>query len=487
MCDGAGRVGGWCLVLLLAAMPFAARSVRADSGMGVADGLCAKAETAERDAKEAERKSEERRRFFQGNTKGVSGDTVSSTGGDIAAIRQSVKAGLSEVRALLPQLRQGASAAANDRGIVPGFSQFFAQTESNLSRMLQAADACLEAPGFCSVPSVSCPPVPPLPAFQFTGQSAGLIRQIRQSYVQSANQLQQACRSLNAGILADVERLKKESRPAGPAPGLPGSVPGQPFGDVDLYLRRAESLRREASLSRQEADRVSGIRGYCGARSHLRRDAKTSQPLVESFQAAERLWKPAADFPPGAKVIDLKAEWEKKWNPGTTLREPDVPLPKVTVEEGGGGTAGRIKDRLVGYKDRVQEYADKGGPGWWRDLKSAYREADEQVELTEFIKSRPKELAKDAVTEIVEKSLGAYGKTVTTGYKIMSAVKTTADEVGEILTDAPKVIALGSADEARDLYGRAERVPLNFLNNVFDDVTGKFPPPRYGRKESAGR
>jgi hypothetical protein len=98
-------------------------------------------------------------------------------------------------------------------------------------------------------------------------------------------------------------------------------------------------------------------------------------------------------------------------------------------------------------------------------------------------------LAKDVVTEIVERSLGAYGKTVTTGYKILSAVKTTSDEVGEILTDAPMVIARGSVEDARELYGRTERVPLNFLNNLFDDVTGKFPPPRYTYryKEGAGR
>ena len=108
------------------------------------------------------------------------------------------------------------------------------------------------------------------------------------------------------------------------------------------------------------------------------------------------------------------------------------------------------------------------------------------MELTEFITSRPKELAKDVATEFVENSLGAYGKTVTTGYKILSAVKTTSDEVGEILTDAPRVIARGSLDEARELSVRAERVPLNFLNNLFDDVTGKFPPPRYTYQYKGG-
>lgn len=487
MRDCAARIGGWCFVLLFAAMPLAAQPVRADSGTGGADRLCARAESAEREANDYERKSGERRRFLKSGGRVDSGNGTLPAGADSAAVRQSVLARLSEVRALLPQLRRGAEAAANDRGIVPGLSQFFARTESTLSRVLQGADACLDSPRFCSVPSISCPPLPVLPAFHFTGQSADLVRQIRQGYIQSANQLRQACQNLGAGIVADVERMKRESPPAGPSPGSPGISPAQPSGDIDLYLRKAENLRREAALSRREADRVSGVKGYCSARPTYRLDAGTSRAVVESFRAAEQRRKPASDFPIDAKVIDLKAQWEKQWKTETTLRASGVPLPKVTVGEGGGSMVDRIKDRLEEYKDSVREYADRGGPGWWRGLKSAYREADEQVELTEFIKSRPKELMKDAVTELVEKSLGAYGKTVTTGYKIVSAVKTTADEVGEILTDAPRVIAVGGVDEARDLYGRAERVPLNFLNNLFDDVTGKFPPPRYGRKDRAGR
>lgn len=467
MRDGMGRMGrsGFALLLFLA-LP--GQSAWAAAGTGRADGLCAKAETAERDAKEAERKSEERQRFLKGKGGIDSRNDALPTGGDAAAIRQSVKARLSEVRALLPQLRQGAAAAAQDRGVVPGFSQFFAQMESNLSRMLQAADACLDAPQFCSVPSVSCPPMPAMPVSQFKGPSANLMRQMQQSYAQSANQFRQACQNLNAGIIGDVERLKKESRPAGPPGRLPGIAPPQPFGDADLYLRRSENLRREASQYRLEADRASGVRGYCGARSHVRVDAKTAHAIVESFKAAERRRKPEADFPLDAKVIDLKAEWEKKWNKGSTLHASDVPLPKVTVG-GKGETA----------PGRAEEPTGEDGPSWWERQKAAYRQADKEMELTEFIKSRPVELLKDVATEIVENSLGAYGKTVTTGYSIMSAVKTTSDEVGEILTDAPRVLARGSVEEARELYGRAERVPLNFLNDVFGDITGMFPPKRY--------
>ena len=459
-------MGGRCFVFLIA-LSLPGPRAWADAGSGRADGLCNKAETAERDAKDAERKSEERQRFLKGKGGIAPRNDTLPTSGDAAAIRQSVKARLSEVRALLPQLRQGAAAAAQDRGVVPGFSQFFVQMESNLSRMLQAADACLDAPQFCSVPSISCPPMPAMPAFNHSG-SANFVRQVQQSYAQSANQFRQACQSLNAGVLGDVERLKKESRAAGTMGGLPGIAPPQPFVDTDLYLRRAENLRREASLSRQEADRISGVRGYCGARSHVRVDAKKSHAIVESFKAAERRRKPEADFPLDAKVIDLKAEWEKKWNKGMTLKASDVPLPKLSVGDG-GETAPNWAD----------ESPEEDGPSWWDRQKAAYRQADKEMELTEFIKSRPKELLKDVATEIVENSLGAYGKTVTTGYKIMSAVKTTSDEVGEILTDAPRVLARGSVEEARELYGRAERVPLNFLNDVFGDITGMFPPKRY--------
>ncbi|MDD5763037.1 MAG: hypothetical protein PHP88_11105, partial [bacterium] len=477
MLSGGKRSGGWCFLLLLVlALP--GPRAWADVGTDRADVLCVKAETAERDAKDAERKSEERQRFLKGKGGVDSRNDTLPTGGDSAAIRQSVKARLSEVRALLPQLRQGAAAAAQDRGVVPGLSQYFAQMESNLGRMLQAAEACLDAPRFCSVPSISCPPMPGMPAFNNVG-SANFVRQVQQSYAQSANQLRQACQNLNAGILGDVERLKRESQAAATKGALPGSSQAQPFGETDLYLRRVENLRREASQYRLEADRASGVRGYCGARSHVRVDAKTSHAIVESFKAAERRRKPEADFPLDAKVIDLKAEWEKKWDKGSTLHASDVPLPKVTVGERGESATDRVKNGL-------KDYADKGGPEWLRDVKSAYREADRQVELTEFIKSRPVELAKDAVTEIVEKSLGAYGKTVTTGYKIMSAVKTTGDEVGEILTDAPRVLAVGGTDEARELYRRTERVPLNFLNNVFDDVTGKFPPERFNYQYKGG-
>lgn len=93
---------------------------------------------------------------------------------------------------------------------------------------------------------------------------------------------------------------------------------------------------------------------------------------------------------------------------------------------------------------------------------------------------------KDVAKELIEKSLGGAGKTLTTGYAILTAVKTTSDEVGGILLDAPKAIASMNPDEAAELMVRTERVPLNFLNSVFDDVTGKFPPPRYTYQYKGG-
>jgi len=476
MRDGMERVGGWCFVLLIA-FSLPCPRAWADAGKGRADGLCERAETAERDAREAERKSEERQRFLKGKG-GIAPPNDTFQNGDGAAIRQSLKAKIAQARAILPQLRQGAASANRDRGVVPGLGQYFVQMESTLNGALQAVDACLNAPEFCSVPSISCPSPPSMPVFNNVG-SADLLRQVQQSYAQGANMARQACLNLNTEVLGEVERLKRESRTAATKRELPGSAQEQRFGEADLYLRRAESLKREASQNRQEADRLSGVRGYCGNRSHSRIGAESTHALVDAFKTrGKRERKPEAGLRPDATVVDLKAGWEKKWGKGTALDTSDVPLPKLQAGDGGETAPSRAEDT-----------PEEDGPSWWDKTKSAYRKADEEMELTEFIKSRPKELAKDVATEIVERSLGAYGKTVTTGYKILSAVKTTSDEVGEILTDAPMVIARGSVEEARELYGRTERVPLNFLNSIFDDVTGKFPPPRYTYryKESAGR
>jgi len=454
----------------------------ADSGKDRSDRLCSKAETADREAKDAERKSEERRRFLKGKDGIVTvNDTVPV--GNTAVIRQNVKARIAQVRAILPQLRQGAASANRDKGVVPGFSQYFVQMENNINRLLQAVDTCLDAPGNCSIPPLSCPSPPAMPVFHNVG-SANLLRQVQQSYAQAANMAHESCLNLNNNVLGEVEHLKRESRTPVLKAG-PGAIQAQQFEDADLYLRRADSLRSEAAQYRQEADRVSGVRGYCSSHTRTGLGADTAHALVAAFKSGTKQEKKSGpDFPPGATVIDLKAGWGGTWNKGKALGS-DVPLPKLSGDVGAETTTAGIGD--------VQ---DEDGPSWrdtamspYLKAKSLYHEADEQVELTKFITSRPKELLKDGVTKLIEFNLGSFGESLTTGYKILSAVKTTSDEVGEILGDAPRVIASGSAADAQELAGRAERVPLVFLNELFDDVTGKFPPPRYKYryKENSGQ
>jgi len=62
-------------------------------------------------------------------------------------------------------------------------------------------------------------------------------------------------------------------------------------------------------------------------------DAKKSHAVLESLKAAEDRRKPEADFPLDAKVIDLKMEWEKKWDMEMALNAPNGPLPKLTGGE----------------------------------------------------------------------------------------------------------------------------------------------------------
>jgi hypothetical protein len=444
----------------------------AGAGNDQPDRLCEKVETSERAAGEAERKSEERRRFLKGRG-GTSTGSVTPSNVDATAIRQSAKAKIEQVRAILPQLRQGAAAASQDKGVVPGLSQYFVQVENTISRTLQSVDACLDNPQYCSVPPVSCPPLPAIPVFNNVG-SANLLRQVQESYRQSAEMARQACLNLNGEILGEVKRLKQEGQTSAAKEGLQTGSKAEQSGDTDLYLRRVESLRREAAQHRQEADRISGVSGYCGRR-HTRK-ADTAHALVAAFKSGGKQEKKAdPNILSGATVIDLKAGWDGKWSSGQSLNASGVPLPKLPVGDGATATA-----------EGTGDIPEDDGPSWRQKALSSYQSANEQVELTEFIKSRPKELMKDVVIEIVENNLGSFGKSLTTGYKIVSAVKTTSDEVGEILVAAPRVIASGSEADARELAGRADRVPLNFLNSLFDDVTGKFPPPRYSYQDKEG-
>lgn len=460
------RVMAYCAIL--GAVMFSAPFARAESGRSNADSLCERAERANRDAREAERKSEERKRFLKGASGSIS-QSQAARGSGSATVRQSIRSRIAQVRDILPQLRQGATSSYQDRGIVPGLSQYFDQMERSIRQALQAMDTCLDAPGSCSMPSFSCPAPPSFPAGTGRGQSADFVRKVQQSYAQAGNMAYQACQKLKNEAVGEIERLRQESRGMAANGGQAGSSQAQPFGETDLYLKRAESLKREASQLMSEADRVSGISGYCDASRRSSAGVGRSGDLIDALKANE---KQERDTDSGlsytATVVDLKSAWDQKWNRGKTLHASEVPLPKLSADDRGEAT---IKP--------ADESPENDGPGWWARTKTAYQRADEQMELTEFIKSRPKELVKDVVKELIELNLGSVGKTLTTGYTILSAVKTTSDEVGEIMTDAPQVIATGSADDARELSARADRVPLSFLNNLFDDVTGKFPPPRY--------
>jgi len=461
------NIGGWCCAVLIA-VTFFCPFARAESGSSNADLLCERAERADRDAREAERKSEERKRFLKG-TAGNPLQSQTARGSSSVAARQSIRTRIAQVRDILPQLRQGATASYQDKGIVPGLGQYLDQMERTISQALQGIDACLAAPGSCSMPSFSCPSPPSFTAGTGRGQNADFVRKVQQSYAQAGKMAQQACQNLKTEALGEIERLRQESRNMATKADQPGSGQAQAFGEADLYLKRSESLKREATQLLSEADRVSGVSGYCGSRRHSPVATGTSGDLIGALKANERRERETGTgLRYDATVVDLKSAWDRKWNKGKRLDASDVPLPKLSADERGDAVLKPSDDLPAG-----------DGPNWWSKAKSTYRKADEQVELTEFIKSRPKELVKDVAKELVEKSLGGVGKTLTTGYTILSAVKATSDEVGEILTDAPGVIASGSVDNARELAARAERVPLTFLNSLFDDVTGKFPPPRY--------
>lgn len=452
-----------CMISFLIPLLLATSFAQADTGRAEADRFCEKAEVAERAAGDAEKKSQERRKFLKaaGNRELQKDKTEAP---NASVIRLSVGAELTKAREILPQIRQGIEAAGRDQGIVPGLSQYFAQMERAISQLLQAGDSCLKNPQSCQMPVVVCPQPPPLPAFNNGGGSAGLIRNVQQSYSQAANQARQACQNLSSGMLAEMERFKRESQSA--TTSL--SRPQEASTGVDLQAKRAESLKREAAQYRQDADRLARVTGYCAARSNTPAPGGLPQGLVGALRSANHR-SPSAEvrLSPDAVVIDLKASWQRKWDQGKALKASDVPLPKLSAGDG-------EKNAL-----QADETAADDGPGWWSKAKATYKTADEQMELTEFIKSRPKELVKEVVKELVEMNMGSAGKTLTTGYSILSAVKSTGDEVGGILQDAPKAIASTNPDEARELLVRTERVPLNFLNSVFDDVTGKFPPPRY--------
>ncbi|GAB4371055.1 MAG: hypothetical protein Kow00128_18590 [Deltaproteobacteria bacterium] len=479
-------VAAICLIVILAGVAGPAGVVRLEAAsVPEADRLCAQADRDEQEAREALRRSEERKRFLQG----AGGPAAGSPPATVPlAVSQSVRAQIAQVRAILPRIRQGAAAARQDRGVVPGLDQYFSRMDLLLSSALASAESCLSSPATCTVPPMSCPAPPEISVFTRNVQSADLIRQIQQQYREAAAEAQRACLGLAASLGGDLARMRQQGQAAATIPG--GGTAASSFGDVDLYLRRAENLRREAAQYRLEADRAAGTTGYCaGRRPAAVPGAGNARALDEALRRFARSRGNERGLPLDGKVVDLKAEWERKWDRGPALAAGDVPLPKVRTGEGNESFFGRVDDllsgKLPGYAP-AKEYLTEQAPWWWYRAKSLYREADGQVELTEFITSRPKELAKDVATKLVETSLGPFGKSVTTAYKITGAVKSLGEEVAGILDQAPRVIVYGDAEQTRALYDRSSRAPVKFLNDLFDDVTGKFPAPRYRTADAGG-
>lgn len=465
----AARAIGGCLVLL-AALSLSGPPAWADNGRDQADRLCAKADAAERDAREFERKSEERRRFLKGRD-GIAVGTRPAPAADTTAGRQSARAQIAQARAMLAQLRQQAAASENDRNVVPGFGRWFLQLEGGINRSLLALESCLDRPESCNIPPIACPAPPAPPSFSNVG-SAAFVRNVQQSYQQAANASRQACQKMNAEFQREGDRLRREGRAAATPSAAPSaSAEGSRFGDTDLYLVRVESLKRDAARYRQEATRLSGVANYCsGPRTRPRIDPARARDVADAVgSAGKRGRKPKPDpaIKPAGTVVDLKAGWEADWN-GDKAIAPSVvpPLPRVSVWRDG-----EEEPRWVNEDPPEDE------PSWREKTKEAYRKADEDFELTEFIQSRPKELRNDILKEIVSEYV-PFGDTLVTGYEILSAVHETTVEIGEILQDAPAVLASNDEAAAQELADRAHQVPVFFMYKMFGDEIDKLPPPR---------
>lgn len=460
---GGGLLGAWLVAALLAPCPAAAAD-------GAADASCREAAGAERLARELEANRARRARFLSG------AGEAPRTGGAGAAATTRAAAGeaAGATRALVPQLRQAAAAARHDRGIVPGLGDWFERLAGDLERAVHALEGCAGAPGRCTLPALPCPAPPPPPAAR--GRDA-FSRQVQQAYAGNAARMRQACLDLGGSL----RRWREQA--AGAERASIAGAPAFPAGAVDLYTPRIVALRRHASRHRQEADRLAGVVAYCALGERAGPAARAPRPAA-----------PAGPEPAAPRVVDLSATWSVGWTSGRPLGAAVPPLPVVGAE-GEDGAARRKalaadQDGADGppWAREAREPRAEDGPGeergrvagWvsdrWQSVRDAYREADRRVELTEFLLERPKALVEEVVTGVVE--LLPYGKTVTVGYKLLGATRDTAEEVLQIVGEAPAVLAYGSAEAHRALGRRAAKVPVNYLNAVFDDVTGKLPRPR---------
>lgn len=461
----AGRLGAALAVALL--LPGAAAAAG-----GAVEGRCRAAADAERLARELEANRARRARFLAGA--GAAG-APRAGGGEAPAGLAEAREAAAAVRAVVPQLRQAAASARHDRGLVPGLGDWFERLAADLDRAALALEGCARTPGRCTLPPLPCPTPPPPPAGK--GRDT-FSRQVQQAYASNAARMRQACLDLGESL----RRGREQAARASPAPVA--EAPAFPPGAVDLYTPRIQALRRDAARLRQEADRLAGVAGACALGASARAIPRGPRPAAD-----------AGETPAAPRVVDLSATWSRGWTSGRPLGASVPPLPVVSSDEGDAGAARR--------KALAEDEAGADGPSWarearepraedapgeergrvagwlsdrWRSVRDAYREADRQMELTEFLLERPKALVEDVVTELVE--LLPYGKTVTFGYKLLGATRDTTEEVLQIVGEAPAVLAYGGAEEHRALGRRAAKVPVNFLDAVFDNVTGKFPKPR---------
>ena len=307
-------------------------------------------------------------------------------GGEAAALRASMKEAATATRAAVPQLREAAAAARHDRGTVPGLGDWFERLAADLERSALALENCAGAPGRCSLLPLPCPAPPPLPAAKARDTFS---RQVQQAYAANAARMRQACLDLGESLRRGHAQAERAAATA---------APPFPAGAVDLYTPRIQALRRDAARHRQEADRLAGVLAYCALGARGRPGGRGPRAAV-----------PLDPDPAAPRVVDLSATWSRGWTAGGPLGAAVPPLPVVAAEDAEAGAARRkaLADDAAGAdgppwarqarEPRAEEAAgDERGrvAGWladrWASVRDAYREADRQMELTEFLLERPK-------------------------------------------------------------------------------------------------
>ena len=176
-----------------------------------ADARCQQARSAERLAREIERNGERRALFLQGAGR----ETKPGGGAEADASSASAGAWIDGARSLVPQLREASASARHDSGSVPGLGDWFQRLADDLDRAIGALEPCLNAPGRCSPPMLSCPPPPSDPAELRPERRAGpaVVPYLPRRHPAGPG----ACRSRRAHLRHDAERAERRRRSV-PAP-----------------------------------------------------------------------------------------------------------------------------------------------------------------------------------------------------------------------------------------------------------------------------